>query len=144
VVPYKGAGAALIDVEGGHVDLMCTQVSTAIQPINANLVKPYGVILKNRVRELPTVPTLEEQKFHGFDLPVWNGIWTVKGTPPETVASLRKALQQAIADPKFVEDMSLISVVPVAQNRATPDSLEKRLQQDMIRWKFLSQTQSND
>jgi len=144
IVPYRGAGPALIDIQGGHVDVMCTQVTTVIQPIKAGLVKPYAVVYGHQLPDLPGVPTLEEQNFTGFNLTIWNGIWTVKGTPPDIVNNLSRALQQAVEDPEFIKEMSQIGAVPVTRGRATPASLEKRLQSDTIRWKFLSSNQKND
>lgn len=70
-VPYKGAAPAMIDLVGGHVDLLCDQTSTTSAQIKAGTIKTYGVTSKTRVASLPAVPTLDEQGLAGFEVVSW-------------------------------------------------------------------------
>src|ERR1700716_4562947 len=60
-LPYKGgAGPAVTDVLGGHVDLMFTTISSAMQFVKDNKVKALAVTTKERMADLPDLPTMYE------------------------------------------------------------------------------------
>ena len=60
-VPYKGgAGPAVTDVVGGHVDLMFTTLSSAMEFVKANKVKALAVTTRERMTDLPDIPTMYE------------------------------------------------------------------------------------
>ena len=48
-VPYKGTAPAMIDLLGGHIDLLCDQTSTTSAQIKSGGIKTYGVTSKTRV-----------------------------------------------------------------------------------------------
>src|SRR5690349_17036188 len=59
-VPYKGAGPALADLISGHIQLTFETLGTALPPIRAGLLRPLGVTSKERVPDLPDLPTIAE------------------------------------------------------------------------------------
>jgi len=133
-VPYKGAAPAMVDVQGGQVDLLCDQVTTTLQPINTGRVKAYGSTTPSRFAALPKLPTLREQGLGRFEVTVWHGIYAPKGTPQPVVATLVKALQDAVTDPAFREGMQKLGAIPVSKDRATPEALSAQLRSEMARW----------
>ena len=75
-VPYKGAGPALNDLLGGHVDLLCDQTTQTAPVIKeGNRVKVFGVTTSKRLSSMPNIPTLDEQGLTGFDVRVWHGVY---------------------------------------------------------------------
>src|SRR6185437_9854509 len=53
-VPYKGgAGPAVVDLMGGHVDVMCVTYSSALPFVKAGKLKGLAVTTKERLAELP-------------------------------------------------------------------------------------------
>ena len=81
-LPTNGGGPAIVAILGNNA-----QVTT--QSVSATL--PFGAA---RSRSLPDVPTLKEL---GFDVEyyLWVGIFAPKGTPGETVTTLRAAIDKA-------------------------------------------------
>ena len=60
-VPYKGgAGPAVQDIVGGHVDLMFTTLSSAMGFVKDNKVKALAVTTRERMTDLPDIPTMYE------------------------------------------------------------------------------------
>src|ERR1700761_5973313 len=60
-VPYKGgAGPAVTDVLGGHVDIMFTTISSAMEFVKGRKVKALAVTTRERMTELPDIPTMHE------------------------------------------------------------------------------------
>lgn len=133
-VPYKGAAPAMVDIQGGQVDLLCDQVTTTLQPINTGRVKAYGSTTSLRLAALPALPTLREQGLGEFEVTVWHGVYAPRGTPQPVVARLVKALQDAVTDPGFREGMQKLGAIPVPADRATPNALSKQLRSEIARW----------
>ncbi|MGO4328944.1 MULTISPECIES: tripartite tricarboxylate transporter substrate-binding protein [unclassified Cupriavidus] len=133
-IPYKGAAPAMVDIQGGQVDLLCDQVTTTLQPINTGRVKAYGSTTASRLAALPELPTLREQGLGEFEVTVWHGVYAPKGTPKPVVAKLVKALQEAVTDPAFREGMQKLGAIPVSVDRATPEALASKLRNEIARW----------
>jgi tripartite-type tricarboxylate transporter receptor subunit TctC len=133
-VPYKGAGPALIDLVGGHVDLLCDQTSTTTQQIKAGAIKTYGVTSRTRVASLPGVPTLDEQGLTGFDVVVWFALWGPKGLPKPVLDKLVAALQTAVADPAFKARLAELGAEPVPVAQANPESLLTLVKSEVDKW----------
>ena len=56
-VPYKGAGAGIVDVLGGHADLTFVVPGAVMQQIQAGTLIPLAITGKNSPPLLPAVPT---------------------------------------------------------------------------------------
>jgi tripartite-type tricarboxylate transporter receptor subunit TctC len=134
MVPYKGAAPAMTDLQGGQVDLLCDQITTTLQPIRADRVKPYGTTTRQRLDSLPDLPTLNEQGLKDFEITVWHGIYAPKNTPVPVLDRLSKALQASLVDPAFRESMSKMGAMPVEASRASSEGLERRLRSQVAIW----------
>src|SRR3954451_11231786 len=80
-VPYKGTGPAMTDLLGGQVEMMCDQTTNTVGHIKSGKIKPYAVTTRNRLAVLPDPPTLDEAGLKGFEVTIWHGLFTPKGTP---------------------------------------------------------------
>ena len=133
-VPYKGTAPALIDLLGGHIDLLCDQTSTTSGQIKTGGIKTYGVTSKGRVATLPFVPTLSEQGLSGFEATSWFGLWAPKGLPKPVLDKLAAALQAAVADPTFKSRLADLGGAPVAPALANPEALRSFLKAEIDKW----------
>jgi putative tricarboxylic transport membrane protein len=133
-VPYKGGGPVMNDLIGKQIDLTCDQATNTTEPIKAKLVKAYAVTTMTRLKSLPDLPTADEAGLKGFEVNVWHGIYTSKGTPPAIVQKLSVALKAALMDPDVVKRFSDLNTVPVTPDRATPEALGKQLLSEIDRW----------
>ena len=131
-VAYKGgAGQAVADVLGGQVPVMFSTLSSAIGNIRGGKLRALAVTTKNRVAQLPDVPTLAEQ---GYDLVAssWQGIAVPAGTPREIVARLHSVITKVLASPDVVERFAGGGVsVSVS---ATPEEFGHYIVAESQRW----------
>lgn len=104
-VPYKGAAAALTDVMGGRVPVMLSSVPTALSQIRAGKLRPIAVSADKRSPALPDVPTIGEQGYPGFNAGTWYGLFVPAGTPPNVVAALNTAANEALKMPEVREQI---------------------------------------
>ena len=133
-ISYKGAAPAMTDLQGGQVDLLCDQITTTLQPINNNRIKPYGSTTKKRLATLPSVPTLSEQGLTDFEITVWHGIYAPKSVPKAISDKLVTSLKTALNDPTFKENMTKLGALPVDDERASPQGLAKKLNDQINIW----------
>jgi len=99
-VPYKGAGPALNDLIGGHVDLYFPGMPAAMPLLKSGLVKVLGVSSAKRSEIAPEVPTVAETAgIKDFDFTLWAGIFAPRGTPADVIVKLNSEINRALNDP---------------------------------------------
>jgi tripartite-type tricarboxylate transporter receptor subunit TctC len=133
-VPYQGTGPAMTDLLGGQVDVMCDQTTNTTQQIQGGTVKAYAVTTPERLELFPDLPTGAESGLDGFEVAIWHGIYTPKGTPAEVNERLSTALQAALADPGVAEAMAGLGTAPSSAEDATPAALQAKLEAEIARW----------
>ena len=108
-VPYKGGGPAMVDLIGGHIDLMLETAPSAIPFVNSGKVKALAVTTLQRSGRLPNVPTLDEAGLKGYEFRGWIGLVAPAGVPKEIIAKLHDQLQKDIAGDlrKQLDEMGL-------------------------------------
>ncbi|CAN7320675.1 tripartite tricarboxylate transporter substrate binding protein [Variovorax paradoxus] len=111
-VPFSGTAPAVTNVLGGHVDLLYSTAPSVMTQIKGGKMRALAVSTKDRMPELPDVPTIAESGMPGFDVTGWYGLWAPKDTSNEVMNQISKALLAASARPEVRKRMSEISVVP--------------------------------
>lgn len=134
-VPYKGTGPAMTDLLGGQVDIMCDQTTNTTKQIQGGTVKAYAVTTPKRLDVLPDVPTSAEAGLPNFEVGVWHGIYTPKGTPADVNERLSKSLQVALKDQNVAARFAELGTVPSPEKDGTPAALKAKLESEITRWK---------
>jgi tripartite-type tricarboxylate transporter receptor subunit TctC len=134
-VPYKGTGPAMTDLIGGQVDFMCDQTTNTTNQIKAGEIKAYASTTKDRLKNLPDIPTAAESGLTGLEIGVWHGLYAPKGTPPDVIARLGASLQKALADDTVKTRFAELGTAPSTTEEATPDALKAKLESEIARWK---------
>ena len=99
-VPYKGAGPALNDIIGGHVDMYFPGFPPVMPLMRAGSVKVLAVSSAQRAQAAPEIPTVAEVTgFSYFDFTLWQGFFAPKGTPHGVIARLNSEINKILADP---------------------------------------------
>jgi tripartite-type tricarboxylate transporter receptor subunit TctC len=100
-VPYKGAGPALNDIIGGHVDMYFPGFPPVMPLMKAGTVKVLAVSSAARSQAAPEIPTVAEATgFADFDFTLWQGFFAPKGTPQEVIARLNAEINKILAEPE--------------------------------------------
>lgn len=132
IVPYKGAGPALTDLLGGHVDTRLDQISSSMPHIKSAKLRAIAVTTARRVALLPSLPTLAESGVPGFEASVVTGMLAPAATPPEIVRRLNAALVKVLTDRVVVERFAALG----AEVRpSTGEELGKFIREDLARWR---------
>ena len=121
-VPYKGAGPALNDLVGGHVDFYFPGFPAAVPHVKAGTLKLLAVSSAKRSASAPDIPTVAEAAgILNFDFILWVGFFAPRGTPPEVVARLNSEINNILMQPdinsKLRDDGA--EVTPISVERFT-------------------------
>ena len=95
-VPYKGAGPALNDLLGGHINVLISAIPNAHSHIVAGTIHGLAVTGSKRSALIPDVPTFAEAGFPGYDVPLRWGLAAPAGTPRPIIDKLNAALDAAL------------------------------------------------
>lgn len=96
VVSFKSGGDLMIQLLGGHIPVISTGLSEAIEQVKAGKVRVIAVSSPNTLPgDLAKVPTWRSM---GIDVAIlhWRGVFAPPGIPKEVVAYWDKALGQMV------------------------------------------------
>ena len=98
-VHYRGAGAAINDLVGGHVKLAWLGPTATVPHYKAGTLGIVAQSSGTRAPYIAEIPTVEQAGFKGMVLEAWYGAFVPKGTPAEIIARLNAEMAKAVADP---------------------------------------------
>jgi tripartite-type tricarboxylate transporter receptor subunit TctC len=105
-VPFKGNGPATAAVLAGEVQALFGAVPPLLPHVGTKRVHPLAISAAKRLESLPDVPTVAESGFPGFNVTLWLGFFSPKGTPPAVVKRLESELLQVARSADMKEQMS--------------------------------------
>jgi tripartite-type tricarboxylate transporter receptor subunit TctC len=105
-VPYKGTGPALTDLAAGQVQFQFSMVLAVTPLVQAGRLRMIGIAARQRLADLPQIPTVSESGVPGYEVSVWYGVWTGSGVPREIVTRLHAEFARALAIPAVRQRLS--------------------------------------
>jgi len=111
-VPYKGGGAAVVDLISGQVAVMFLGIAPAMPYINARRLRALATTGRERARALPALPTIAEAGFKGFEITNWVGLLTPAGTPQPIVERLHREMTTVGGSPKARDFFDRLGLEP--------------------------------
>ena len=131
-IPYKGAGPALIDVMGGRAELFVAAAPALLPHIRSGKLRALAIMTANRKHDLPSIPTLSEQGFPGYESSNWFGLLARAGTPPAIIERLNAELKATLETPDVRAKLEAEGAVVLG---GTPAQLASQLAVDLEKWK---------
>jgi tripartite-type tricarboxylate transporter receptor subunit TctC len=117
--PDKGTGPATSAVVTGDVQASFVFYPSAKGLIDGGQLRVLAVTSEQRMKSLPEVPTMEELGFKGFKHTGFVGLSAPKGTPPDVIAKLNKALNDSLQSAAVRERLEPLGMtIPAASNTA--------------------------
>jgi tripartite-type tricarboxylate transporter receptor subunit TctC len=130
-VPYKGGGQAIIDLVGGHVQVMFSGFSAAMPHIKSGKVRALAVTGAKRSPALPEVPTIAEQGFPGVEATAWYGVLAPAGTPKPVVTRLHGEIVKILKQSDVTERLGALGFEIVG---GTPEQLGAYIKTEIKKW----------
>jgi tripartite-type tricarboxylate transporter receptor subunit TctC len=130
-IPYKGAGPALTDLLGGHVQIMFDNLPSSTGYIRDGRLRGLAVTTAERAPSMPDLPTIAESGLPGYETYTWNALFAPAGTPPAVIERLNAAAVAAVADAQVQTKLQDFGATVVG---STPPELAQHVQAELAKW----------
>ncbi len=131
-VPYKGAGPAMTDLLGGHVQVLFVFNAEQVKT-NAKVgrLRPLAVTTRKRLSDFPALPTMIEAGVANYEASVWNGILAPAGTSRDIVTRLNTQTAQAIRE--LTPALAEMGAYPMAMTMSA-DEFAEFMRREIGKW----------
>jgi tripartite-type tricarboxylate transporter receptor subunit TctC len=134
-VAYKGNAPALTDIIAGRVDCMFDQSNTALPQVRGERVVALAATSRNRLPQMPAVPTLGESGLAGFEAATWYGIYAPRGTDRAHIQWLLAQFNEAMNDAGFIGKLVEQGYVLIKPELRGPEALAAHTRSEVDLWK---------
>ena len=111
-VPYKGSAPALTDLLGGQIQMMFDPLQSVLPHIVSGKLRALAVSGATRSGILPSLPTVAESGFAGFESTAWWGVYAPAGLPATVLAQLTAETEKIARGAAFHDRLSALGVAP--------------------------------
>lgn len=136
-IPYRGGGAAIVDLMGSQVNVSFQNLGAVLTHVKSGKLKALAVTGAERVPELGDVPTLKELGYDDIVVYSWQGFAVHKDTPDDIVNRLSESLRETLKDENVTKTLKGLGFEVVAN---TPEEFAAFQKQEVARWKEVIQT----
>jgi tripartite-type tricarboxylate transporter receptor subunit TctC len=112
-VGYSGTVPAVIAALGGHIDAVFSDFPTAWPQIKSGALHALATGARTRLESLPTVPTIDESGYKGYEAEIWYGLFAPAKTPTEATSRLAGWFAAAVQDAGIKAKLAVQGLRPV-------------------------------
>ena len=137
-VPYRGSAPATQALVAGEVQLLWdTPTPTMRAFIAQGQLRALAVMTQARLPAFAGIPAISEAGLGGdLEVQAWQGVLVRTGTPREVIATLNRAVVQAMNEPETRQRIAAIGVEPMA---TSPEAFEAFFKAEVARWTVVAQ-----
>ncbi len=104
-VPYKGSGPLLADLMGSQIQYSFETMTAATPHVKSGKVVGVAQTRLKRAKGHPTIPTMQEQGFAGFEATTWYGLAGPGKLPAGIADKINRDVNTVLAMPDVQERM---------------------------------------
>jgi tripartite-type tricarboxylate transporter receptor subunit TctC len=132
-VAYKSSGDVMIALLSGEADMGVVGPPSVLPHLQSGKVRVLAVLRdgKERLKQLPDVPTTQELGIDNCEVSVWFGIFAPAGTPREIVNRLNAEWTKSATTPQTIDMMDKVGLEPLT---STPEEYAKFFKAEIVRW----------
>ena len=132
-VAYKGAGPALVDLLGGHVQGMTMDLPVMYPQVKNGKLRALAITSERRNALLPDIATVAQLGYPALQAVNWYAIMAPPKTPRPLVERLYSVITQAAKSPDLKERVIAGGSEPMIS--ASPEAYTAFLKQEFARWR---------
>jgi tripartite-type tricarboxylate transporter receptor subunit TctC len=130
-IPYRGSAPATVDLMSGQAQVFFATVPTMLGQVTGQTVRLIAVTGRERSKLFPQMPTVMEAGVKDFDVSTWWGLVGPPGTPPDVLAKLNAAVNDAATGEGLVKRFSEEGAEPF---RGAPADFAQVLKSELETW----------
>ncbi len=102
-VPYKGSAPSLIDLMGGHIQILFNSALPTMPHIKSGKMRALATTGAKRMSILPELPTVAEAGLKGYENSTWSALGMAARTPQPVIERLNKEINAILQLPEVQE-----------------------------------------
>jgi len=130
-VTYKGGGPAAVATMAGEAQMVFGSVAASLAQIKAGKLKALAVTGLKRSVLAPSLPTMHESGFPGFNVTAWNSFLAPAGTPGAVIRRIHADSVKLMRDPEVIKLMNNSGYEVTA---TTPEELGNIIRTETDMW----------
>ena len=130
-VPYKGSGPLLTDLMGGQIQYSFETMTAATPHVNNGKVKAIAQTRAHRAKGHPTVPTMQEVGFPGFEATTWYGLVGPGKLPAAMAKRMNEDVNKVLAMPDVIEKLEQYGA---EDGGGTAEKFSEFIRTEQVKW----------
>jgi len=130
-VPYRGAAGSGADVIAGQIDLSINFTPAMVAPLQDGSLRGLAVTTLQRSKQLPSIPTVGESGFPGFEAVAYYSVVAPTGTPREIILTLNKLINGYIESDIGKQHLDSGDMQAAG---GTPEDLQRFIADEVAKW----------
>ena len=131
IVPYKTSPELLTALLRGDIDVGFEYDAALSSALQDRRIVPVAFTGQQRAAHLPDVPTINESGLAEYEAVSWNGLAAPVRTPAHIVATLNKAVVQAVSEPDV---RAATAKFGMESRGSSVEELQSRIKSDVAKW----------
>ena len=130
-IPYKIASQGMTDTIAGQIPINISNFPASVAPVQSGRLRPLAVTSATRVSQLPSVPTMQESGFPGYEVNSWYGVCAPGGTPVALLDRLNSDINSVLRIPELAQRLEelVIGAPPT-----TREEFDQFIRAEIARW----------
>jgi tripartite-type tricarboxylate transporter receptor subunit TctC len=131
VVTYRAEPQMLTDLVGGQLDFACTLTTSPGPHVQGGRLRALAVTSATRTQQLPSVPTVEQAGFPGFEATAWFALAAPTGTPADIVERINTIANAFLRSDKGRQDLMKLDSLPAG---GIPEQAKAFIAAEIRKW----------
>ena len=136
-VPYKSGSAALVDLAGGQVQMMMSNLINCISYVRAKRLVALGISTLKPSPLYPQIPTVAASGLPGFSAEAWYGVLAPSGVPKEILYRLNQEINRILNKPDLRERLATQGA---QVEGSTPEAFATVFHDESLKWSRLTRS----
>ena len=135
-IPYKGSAPAVTDLVGGQLQVLFDPFPGVYPQVRAGRARALAVTTTRRAAAAPSIPTVAESGYAGFDVSSWQGVVVPAATPREVIERLNRDIVKVLGLQEVKDKFAQHSA---EASPTTPEQFGAYYRGEIARWKKVAQ-----
>lgn len=130
-IPYRLGVQAISDTIGGQVPINISNFPLTVSPVQSGRLRAIAVTTATRTAQLPSVPTIQEAGFPGYDVSSWQGVCAPAGMPAPLLDRLNTDINTVLRMPDVQQRLQEVVMEGPQTSR---QEFDQYIRAEIARW----------